>query len=43
MIKSVYRAKAKILHPDSGGNTEAFQQLESAYSLVMADLKGRKR
>jgi curved DNA-binding protein CbpA len=33
-IKKAYRAKAKILHPDTGGNAEAFKQLKEAYDVL---------
>ena len=33
-IDAVYRAKAKRLHPDSGGSHEAFVELQQAYEMV---------
>jgi curved DNA-binding protein CbpA len=30
-IKHAFRAKAKVMHPDSGGSNEAFQRLYQAY------------
>ena len=33
-IDAVYRAKAKRLHPDVGGSSEAFQELQEAYEAV---------
>ena len=42
VVKSVYRAKAKHLHPDKRtGDKLAFQRLEAAYALVMNDLRKR--
>lgn len=38
-IKSAYRAKAKLLHPDKGGSEVAFIELNNAYGL----LTGRKQ
>lgn len=38
-IDAVYRAKAKRLHPDAGGNPEAFKELQAAYETV----KGQPR
>lgn len=36
MIAAVYRAKAKVLHPDNGatGNTKEFQKLAGAYEII---------
>lgn len=31
VIQAVYRAKAKKVHPDSGGSPEAFRELQRAY------------
>jgi hypothetical protein len=36
-IKKSYRAKAKKLHPDVGGDSSKFSELSSAYSLLMDD------
>lgn len=33
-IKSAYRAKAKLLHPDKGGSGAAFVELATAYGLL---------
>ena len=33
-IKKAYRAKAKTLHPDTGGDAEAFKQLKEAYDVL---------
>ncbi|TYS60672.1 J domain-containing protein [Bacillus infantis] len=33
-IKKAYRTKAKILHPDLGGDEEAFKQLKEAYDVL---------
>lgn len=35
-IEAVYRAKSKRLHPDAGGNAEAFKELQRAYERVKA-------
>jgi hypothetical protein len=35
-IEAVYRTKAKRLHPDAGGNAEAFRELNEAYERVKA-------
>lgn len=35
MVKSVFRAKAKCLHPDSGGDAERFKALRKAYNIIM--------
>lgn len=34
MIAAAYRARAKRLHPDHGGDPEAFKELHSAYEAV---------
>jgi curved DNA-binding protein CbpA len=34
VIEAVYRTKAKRLHPDTGGSTEAFKELQEAYEAV---------
>ncbi len=39
-IKRAYRAKAKILHPDANGSSEAFRELVQAYELL-ADSRSR--
>lgn len=42
LAKSVYRAKAKHLHPDKKtGDKAAFQKLEAAFKLVQDDLRKR--
>lgn len=33
-IKNAYREKAKAVHPDTGGDPEAFQQVKDAYATV---------
>lgn len=33
-IEAVYRAKAKSLHPDAGGDPEKFKELQAAYEAV---------
>ena len=35
IIKNTYRRKAKLLHPDVGGDAEAFKQLNAAYRILM--------
>jgi hypothetical protein len=35
-IDAVYRAKAKRMHPDAGGDPEAFKVLQAAYEAVKA-------
>jgi hypothetical protein len=30
-VKQAFRARAKVMHPDSGGSSEAFQTLYQAY------------
>lgn len=34
-IKAAYRKRAKAAHPDSGGDTETFSQLQKAYELLL--------
>ncbi len=34
-IKKAYRAKAKICHPDAGGNPEKFRALTAAYNALL--------
>ena len=34
-IKAAYRKRAKAAHPDSGGDTDAFSQLQKAYELLL--------
>ncbi|UWU25168.1 J domain-containing protein (plasmid) [Rhizobium sp. CB3060] len=34
-IKTAYRKRAKSAHPDSGGDTDAFGQLQKAYELLL--------
>mgnify|MGYP001561558106 CR=1 FL=1 len=34
MVDAVFRAKARILHPDKGGNAAAFTRLKLAYDLI---------
>jgi len=33
-IKAAYRAKAKLLHPDKGGDAAKFKELVAAYELL---------
>jgi DnaJ-class molecular chaperone len=39
LVKAVYRAKSKVLHPDNSetGNEAAFKKLNGAYEIVMED------
>jgi curved DNA-binding protein CbpA len=34
-VKNAYRRKARKLHPDVGGDAEAFRQLYAAYRAVL--------
>lgn len=34
-VVAAYKAQAKIVHPDAGGSTEAFQELSDAYSKAL--------
>lgn len=34
-IKKAYHSKAKELHPDVGGSTQAFQDLQEAYEKLL--------
>lgn len=34
-IKAAYRQRAKVMHPDSGGSSGAFDNLQKAYELLM--------
>ncbi|MBB3914694.1 MULTISPECIES: J domain-containing protein [Rhizobium] len=34
-LKAAYRRLAKVAHPDSGGDTEAFDNLQKAYGLLL--------
>ncbi|MBX4956059.1 J domain-containing protein [Rhizobium lentis] len=34
-LKAAYRRLAKVAHPDSGGDTEAFDNLQKAYALLL--------
>ena len=34
-VKAQYRRLAKVMHPDAGGNADAFASLETNYSLCM--------
>ena len=40
-IKDAYREKSKIVHPDKGGKTEDFTELNEAYK-VLSDDEARK-
>ena len=36
-IKAAYRAKAKLYHPDHGGDVERFLKLSAAYQVIMEE------
>ncbi len=40
-IEQAYRAKAREAHPDAGGSTEAFVELQRAYAEAIAELEGQ--
>lgn len=33
-IRAAYRAKARVLHPDAGGTSEAFARIATAYAVL---------
>lgn len=39
-IKTAYRSQAKKLHPDRGGSTEEFKQLQTAYATAKNEAEG---
>ena len=41
-VKPAYRAKAKLLHPDKGGDSAAFKQLVAAYELLAGKSRVRR-
>ncbi|CAN7765964.1 DnaJ domain-containing protein [Paenibacillus sp. LjRoot153] len=41
-IKKAFRAKAKIHHPDVGGNEESFKAIKDAFDILMDDEKRRE-
>lgn len=41
-IKSAYRKLAKVMHPDSGGDSEKFQQLSEAYDVLKDPVKRKQ-
>jgi hypothetical protein len=41
-IKKAYRSKAKMLHPDVGGDAESFKQLKEAYEVLGDEEKRRE-
>lgn len=43
MVDAVFRAKAKILHPDNGGDGKAFARLKMAYDLIRNNQKSAQR
>lgn len=38
LIREVYMAKAKHLHPDKGGSAEKFAELKTAYDTIMSEI-----
>ena len=38
-IKSAYRRRAKSLHPDAGGDVDSFDQLKTAYELLIDPIR----
>ena len=38
-IKTAYRKKTKILHPDKGGNQDQFVELNNSYNILIDDIK----
>jgi len=38
-VKKAYRNKAKLLHPDQGGDPQEFQELKAAYELIKSKTK----
>ena len=38
-VKHAFRARAKVMHPDSGGSSEAFQTLYQVYKDALALVK----
>jgi|GEM_PF-2292176 len=38
-IKNAYRRQARKLHPDKGGDAQAFQQMHDAYRRLLASVK----
>lgn len=43
LIRSTYKSKARTMHPDKvGGSTEAFQELNQAYSILRDPVKRAK-
>lgn len=37
MLDAVFRAKAKLLHPDHGGDAERFKELMAAYNAIRTE------
>ena len=42
-VKSAYRAKAKLLHPDKGGDVTKFKRLVEAYKFLTRRTKVQSR
>lgn len=40
-IKTAYRVKAKLLHPDKGGDAKKFKELVAAYELLIGKARIR--
>jgi len=38
-VRNAYRRQARKLHPDKGGNAQAFQRMHEAYRQVLANAK----
>ena len=43
LVTAVFRAKAKVLHPDKGGDPEQFKRLHAAYKAVRAQAERSRR
>ena len=37
LIDLIYKARAKVLHPDKGGNEEEFKRLVAAYEQIKSE------
>ncbi|CAE8599264.1 unnamed protein product [Polarella glacialis] len=40
-VRKAYRSVARQLHPDRGGKSEAFQELQKCYEQLLAEAKGK--